>query len=491
MLVSKRLSNKLIATFFILLLLFSACFIAFTYISAPMFLQELNQKLNRGLAANIVKEKKLMLDNKINQTALKAVLNGLMVVNPMIEVYITDPQGQILAYSAPEDAVKQTHIDMSVIDEFISTQIQHPIHGTDPRHKNRKKVFSAAPIMHNDNIQGYLYVILGGQEFDSNVELIESSYSVKLWSYSIIASLLITSLAGLLIFRYTTRRIEQLSDGIANFKQSDFQQPINLPTRFNQSGDDIDRLGSTCQQMSDRIQKLILELKQNDDSRRELVANVSHDLRTPLASLKGYLETLMLKSDSLSEEEYYHYIQIAYQHSQQLEDLIAELFELSKLENHCDHLSFEAFSLSELAHDVCQKYKLKANDKGLTLSTKIPNEPAVVSADIGLIQRVIENLIDNAIKYTPPGGQIQLSIDIAEDIVNTTIIDTGQGIDENSLPYIFDRFYQGDKHRNSKGSGLGLAISKRILQLHNSQIEVRSQAHQGTLFTFSLASSNF
>ncbi len=491
MVISKRLSNKLISAFFIVLLIFSGCFILFTYFSAPVFLQELNQKLNQGLAANIVKEKKLMLDNQVNQKALKAVLNGLMVVNPMIEVYITDQQGKILAYSAPKDAVKQTHINMSAVKEFIDKKIERPIHGTDPRHLSRSKVFSAAPIKHKDTIQGYLYVVLGGQEYDSNVQLIESSYSVKLWSYTIIVSLIIALIAGWFIFRFITRRIEQLSNGIDEFKQNDFKQPIDLPTRFNHNGDEIDRLGATCQEMSDRIQKLILELKQNDDSRRELVANVSHDLRTPLASLKGYLETLLLKSDSLNDEECYYYVEIAYQHSQQLGNLISELFELSKLENNCDHLSFEAFSLSELAHDICQKYKLKADHKGLTLTTDIPKEPAFVSADIALIQRVIENLIDNAIKYTPSGGNIQLSVCIADNKVNTTITDTGQGIDEKNLPHIFERFYQVDKHRNSEGSGLGLAISKRILQLHNSHIEVHSQKPQGTAFSFSLSSSRF
>ena len=486
----KRLSNKLIITLFGLLLLLSSVFFIFAVWSTPMFLQELNQKLNLGLAQNIVSEKDLLVDHHVNQEALQSVFMGLMVVNPLIEVYLVDTHGKLLAYSAPTGVVKRDHIDLAPIKRFLASDRQLPILGNDPRDLHRNKVFSAAAIRDNGKLQGYLYVVLGGQAYDSVVDMLQSSYMLRLWTGAIIVSLLIAGFAGFVLFRHITKRIQTLARGMEQFKHSDFQQSIALPARFDgRPGDEIDQLGITFREMSERIIQQVKQLQHNDTARRELVANVSHDLRTPLASLQGYLETLALKDTQLSEEEKKHYINIAYQHSERLRKLISELFELSTLENQGASLHFEPFSMSELIQDVSQKFQLEAQAKNLVLSTHIPAQPSFVSADIGLIQRVLENLIENAIKYTPAGGQIGISLVHGKHGVATSITDTGHGIPEADLPHIFERFYRVDKHRDEDGTGLGLAIAKRIIQLHNSSIDVDSRPNAGTTFSFQLPSA--
>jgi two-component system OmpR family sensor kinase len=488
--VFKRLSNKLIVTLFGLLLLLSTVFIGFALWSTPMFLQELNQKLNLGLAANIVSEKDLLSDHHVNQEALQSVFMGLMVVNPLIEVYLVDTDGKLLAYSAPQGVVKRDHIDLAPVKQFLAANKRLPILGNDPRDRHRNKVFSAAAIKDNGKLQGYLYVVLGGQAYDSVVDMLQSSYMLRLWTGAIALSLLIAGVAGFVLFRHITKRIQTLALGMEQFKQSDFQQSIALPMRFDgRPGDEIDQLGVTFREMSERIIQQVKQLQHNDTSRRELVANVSHDLRTPLASLQGYLETLALKDAQLSEDEKKHYINIAYQHSERLRKLISELFELSTLENQGARLHFEPFSMSELIQDVSQKFQLEAQAKHLELSTHIPSQPAFVSADIGLIQRVLENLIENAIKYTPPGGHIGISLVHGNNRVATSISDSGHGIPEADLPHIFDRFYRVEKHRDEDGTGLGLAIAKRIMQLHNSSIDVASRPDTGTTFSFQLPSA--
>lgn len=486
----RRLSNKLILTLLGLLLLLSTSFIFVAVFSTPLFLQELNQQLNLNLAENIVKEKKLLIDHKVNEEAMQSIFMGLMVVNPIIEVYLVDPDGKLLAWAAPQGVVKRTHIDVAPIKKFLAEKNQIPVLGNDPRNPDANKVFSAAAIKQNGQLQGYLYVVLGGQAHDSAVELIESSYMLRLWAISIGVSLLIASIAGFLIFRVITRRLRQLADGMHQFKQNDFKQSVDLPARFDgRPGDEIDQLGATFREMSERIIQQVKQLEHNDTSRREMVANVSHDLRTPLASLQGYLETLSLKADSLSETQRHEYIQIAWQHSERLRKLISELFELSTLENRDAQLHFEPFSMSELIQDVSQKFQLEAQTKNLKLTTHIPEQSAFVSADIGLIQRLLENLIENAIKYTPEGGQIGISLMNGGKTVATSITDTGQGIPQKDLPHIFDRFYRVDKHRNTDGTGLGLAIAQRIIQLHNSTIDVASKPNAGTTFSFALPSA--
>lgn len=484
-----RISNRLFITqLFLLLILFGSCIGVVVY-TVPLFMQELNQRLNIDLADNIVKEKKLIIDKKVNQKAMKAVLNGMMLVNPGIEIYITDPTGKILAYSAPKGALKRNTISMQPFKEFLSNKnhFNLPVLGDDPRSDKTNKVFSLAPIKNGDKTEGYLYIVLGGETYDSIFKLLESSYLLRGGVVAVLVSVLIASFIGFLLFRYITRRVYILSNAMEDFKKTDFTRQALLPKRFDgRKGDEIDQLGSTFLHMSERIIQQVKLLKHNDNSRRELIANVSHDLRTPLASLQGYLETLLLKHDSLTESEILDYIQTSYESSQRLQKLISELFELASLDNNDATLNFEAFSMSELAQDVSQKFKLHAENKGIKLETKIPERPVFVSADIGLIQRVLENLIDNAIKYTPKGGEVEIELNIGDSKIATIIRDTGQGISKHDAQHVFERFYRVEKHRDQDGSGLGLAIVKRIMQLHDSSISVSPAPNKGTIFSFDL-----
>lgn len=487
--IMQHLSNKLVFVLLILLLLVSTSFISFAVISTPLFLQELNQKLNVDLANNIVSEKSLLQKQQINDEALQSVFMGLMLVNPVIEVYLLNADGEILAYSAPKGVVKREVVDLAPVKHFLSADRQLPILGNDPRSMEENKVFSVAPITDENKLQGYLYVVLGGQAYDSVVELLASSYVLKMWIVAIVISLMISVVAGFFIFRHITYRLNWLARVMNRFRRGDFQYAITMPEHASgRSNDEIDLLVSTFYEMSERMVQQLRQLQHNDSSRREMIANVSHDLRTPLASLQGYLETLALKGEQLSTEERNEYFHIAYQHSERLGKLISELFELATLENDGAHLHLESFSMSELAQDVSQKFKLLAEKNGVRLKVMIPEQAGFVSADIGLMQRALENLIENAIKYTPEGGEVAVVLEVSDQVVKVVVCDTGLGISDEAMPHIFERFYRVDKHRNSDGTGLGLAIVKRITQLHGCSIDVQSQLNRGTSFSFSLPS---
>ncbi|UCG66343.1 MAG: two-component sensor histidine kinase, partial [Deltaproteobacteria bacterium] len=232
----------------------------------------------------------------------------------------------------------------------------------------------------------------------------------------------------------------------------------------------------------------IEQLRKSDAVRRELVANVSHDLRTPLATLQGYIETLLLKEDSLTEEERRNYLEIAINHCKRLSELVTELLELAKLDSDEISLHREAFNLSELVQDVVQKFQLNAKEKHISIVTEAEKELPFVNADIALIERALENLIGNAIHYTSQGGSISLVLSPEKEDISVRVSDTGQGIPKEELPHIFNRFYQLDKSRKGEPghSGLGLAITKRILELHDRSIEVTSVLNAGTTFTFGL-----
>jgi signal transduction histidine kinase len=175
-------------------------------------------------------------------------------------------------------------------------------------------------------------------------------------------------------------------------------------------------------------------------------------------------------------------------HCERLSKLVNELLELAKLESDEISLQCESFNLSELLHDVVQKFKLKAESKGIHLVTEVKKDLPFVNADIGLIEQVLENLIENAINFTFQGGSVCLNLMPEDQNILIQIKDTRCGIPEEELPFIFNRFYRMDKsRRNDSGhSGLGLASTKKILELHGRSIKVTSILNSGTTFAFKL-----
>ena len=169
-------------------------------------------------------------------------------------------------------------------------------------------------------------------------------------------------------------------------------------------------------------------------------------------------------------------------------DLIEELFELSKLDARQITVKPEAFSMAELIQDVVMKYRPMAEKAGIRLEAAEPAHPYIVYADIGLIERALSNLLENALKYTPEKGTVKLILDESGESIVTTVSDNGTGISPEDLPRVFDRYYRGqhNQKRDPEGTGLGLAIAKKILELHDSDIQVESQLNLGTRFYFSL-----
>ena len=240
--------------------------------------------------------------------------------------------------------------------------------------------------------------------------------------------------------------------------------------------------------MADTIVGNIENLRSMENLRRELVGNVSHDLRTPLAVIHGYIETLMIKQTSLSEDDREKYLKIILESTEKLKKLVEELFELSKLEAKQVTPKKEPFFIQELINDLIQKFEILADEKNISLkTTTIPNK-ALVNADVSLIERVLQNLIDNALKFTPKNGEISIDIDHTDQFVEIRVSDTGPGIPKEQIPFIFDRYHIGDKRisLDNNNTGLGLAIVKKILELHNATIKLSSKLNNGTTFSFQL-----
>jgi signal transduction histidine kinase len=406
------------------------------------------------------------------------IFNRIRVINPRIDAYLVDASGAILAASDRSGAPRQVHrVDPTPIREFLSAEPTLPILGDDPTNARIRRVFSAARVELPGHREAYLYLVIRGARTESVAQPVLQSYTLRQNLMVFGGALVLALIAAALVLGIMTQRLRRLARVVDRFRESGFaEQPVS-GSRRPAAGDEIDRLAGNFSEMADRILAQMRELRQSDATRRELIANISHDLRTPLASLQGYLETLQLKGDRLPPEERRNYLETALRQSGRLSQLVAKLFELAKLDTGPAVMRPEPFVLPDLVQDVVQQFELAATGKGIQLSASLPLEMPLVHADIGLIERALRNLIENSLRYTPAGGSITVSVDPGASQAAVQVSDTGCGIDAADLPRIFDRFYRGEKSRSdsSDSAGLGLAITKRILELHASAISVASR----------------
>ena len=481
---------RLSAALLVIILLVGSSFYFVELFSTRMYYEELTQRLNSSIAMYVTGERDLIEDGEVKTNALELLAQQAMIINPTVEVYLLDKQGRILGHALPPGAVKSEFVDLAPIHQLLAGDVEMPFKGSDPRNPGKHKIFSAAEVVHNGELQGYLYTVLGGQKYDELASSIRSSYVRKISLGAIIAIVVTGFLVGLLVFGLLTRRLTVLTRSMQRFTASGFDPDFKLNTGQTgaSAGDEIGQLSTAFRVMADKIQEQFESLKETDRLRRELISNVSHDLRTPLASMHGYVDTLLIKNDTLSTDERRHYLEITRRHTQRLGQLIGDLFELSKLDSASITPNLEDFSLAELLQDVTQDFELEAKKARITMEIKAVRDPAMVNADIGLMQRVLENLIRNALKFTPRNGRITISMDPQPGHVSVAVTDTGCGISDEDIEHIFDRFYHADHSGDSDSTGLGLAIVKRILDLHGSRITVQSSPDQGTRFEFELPS---
>jgi two-component system OmpR family sensor kinase len=450
-------------------------------------LMSADQRLNRGLADYLVKHEFDEGELADAGKKLEHSFEMLMDINPSIELYLLDPTGQILSYSAPRGHVVRETVAVRPIEVYLSPSDNLPILGDDPRHLWRQKPFSAAVVSMEGLNKGYLYIILGGEEHDSFFDLFTGNSIFRITLLVSLSALLFLFATVFLLFRLATVRHRQLALAMEEFRQSDFSAPVQMTTETKKSGgDEIDLLETVFTEMSERIREQIGELRDKDQLRRELVSNISHDLRTPLASLQGYIETLETKHERLSPTERNEILEKAMRLVSRLGKLVAELLELARLDSLDLVADKEPFPLADLVSDILMDFQEPALRNNIQLSLDINENVSLVNGDIRLLERAIQNVIDNALKFTPENGQVTVSLTSFQDKVRLSVSDTGPGISPEDMPHIFERFYRSGSSISETGIGLGLAISQRIAELHNTVIGVENLPDEGTVFTLDL-----
>lgn len=485
---SNRLIKKLSISFLLIIIIMGVTYILTSLYFSNKFITETTQKLNGKVAEHLVEEKfqnnnPFLEDGSVNKPLFGDIMHDMMAVNRGIEVYLLDLEGNILYsvvldHSNPNEPAKQ--VSTAPIKEFIANNGDVFIEGNDPRNVGEQNIFSAAKFNKNGK-EGYIYIILASQEYQSVSQSLLSSYFMKLGLGATILTMVFALLIGWLSVWFLTKNLRNIIYHVRRFREGDIESRIVNPEKS-----DLSTLAITYNEMADTISKNIESIKSVDVLRRELVANISHDLRTPLAIMQGYIETLQIKKEQLKPKEQEEYINIIDKNIKQLTKLVTQLFEYSKFEAQQIKPEKEPFAITDLIYDIEAKYRVLAKEKNITLKTTVNGEISLVFADIALVERAIQNLIDNALKFTPKEGEINIELSNDNSNVFIQVKDTGSGISDEKAKVIFERFRQLDDKEKKSGVGLGLAIVKKIMELHNTTISIRNNETQGSIFEFYL-----
>jgi len=338
-------------------------------------------------------------------------------------------------------------------------------------------------------VSSYRPIVLDATEMEASSGLIDTQ---QLLVKVMVGMLVLAAVAALMLMGWTSRRIRRLSAAMEAFTRGDLERRVS-----SGGTDEIDDLGRHFNHMARHIATMVDSLRQKELFQRQLIANVSHDLRTPMACLRGNVESLSLRFEHLDAGQRARALETIGGNLEHLDRLVERMLVLSRLDAGQAAIQAEEFSVVELADSVVRRCEHLALPAGIIV--ELHAEPGLpqVEADPLQIAQVLQNLIENGIKFNRPQGRVTITLGREPDgkRVRITVADTGQGIDEVDLPHIFERFYTGDTSRTRRGtapahlqfsSGLGLAIAAKVVAAHGDELAVVSRPGEGATFHFHL-----
>ncbi|RNC91786.1 MAG: sensor histidine kinase [Allomuricauda sp.] len=487
-LLSEKFVVKLLLSFLAILILAGVGYMFTALNLSNNYFYETTQRLHANLAQDLIDEKfvdESPIDSlgNVNKALFGDIMHDMMAVNRAIEVYLLDDTGTVqysvvLDHDAPE--TKEKKVALEPINEFINNNGEGFIVGDNPKNPEKQSIFSVARFEKGGK-KGYVYIVLAGEEYVMTRDELLNSYFMRLGLRGSLLTLIFAALLGLVSIWYLTKNLREIVFAAKRFQQGDLEYRI-----ANAQNTDLAGVAKTYNEMADTILSDIEKIKSLEGLRRELIANISHDLRTPLSIIQGYIETLQMKDSKLTAQQREEYLNTINKSCDRLSKLIAQLFEYSKLEANQIEPQKEPFLIADLANDIRRNYEVLAKHKQIKLSLEMEKGIPLVFADISLVERAIQNLMDNALKFTPEGGEVIVKINAHDEHVEIAVKDSGPGINTANQALIFERYRQTKTGEQKEGAGLGLAIVKKIIELHNSSIKVLSKPNEGATFSFSL-----
>lgn len=411
------------------------------------------QSLHKELASHMRDDNPLMIGTDYNPKALKSIFHTLMLIGPDFEIYFLDSQGNITTHAAPDGTKLLKSVDLAPIKQFLRGDT-FPILGDDPRNSEQHKVFSVAAIEELGSTVGYLYVVIGSSR---HTAIANAQVDTP---YLALAGLVLLSILGfafgayMLVKRSLLNPIERVTDQLQQQAEHDFR----LHPEFTRQVPELIPVAHSYQLMAKHIQQQFLHLEYQSSQRRQSLVQLSHDLKTPLSSVLGYLETWRLQhpeSDPL--------IDVAFRNGEKLSRQLHALLEEAKKEATLPSYEYLPVDLAELVTECAETMQGQFQNKEVTLSVEMEEQIQTIG-DKGLLERMLLNLLENALRHSPSGSTVVCRINLSDD--------------RTSAHFTLSNHIASESHQGSLG--IGTKIVQSILMLHHSYLETAMTASRFT-----------
>lgn len=415
------------------------------------------EKISAQFARSDVSVSKLTTELQILEEYMNA---SVFVINKAGEIYASGTNQNWIGQTITNDAINL------VLNGKITT-VQGKISGM-----FMESVLTVGyPIMVRDNVIGGIFMCISMPEIEKNIDAMYQAGFI---------CMLISMAVGVFLVYFSSRRISrplmEMNEAAKVIASGNFEKRITLTSE--------DEVGQLAESLNNMAESLYTHEKES----RAFIANISHDLRSPLTSIQGFLNAILDGTIPKEKEEYY--LNIILEETQRLAKLTNNIVDLSKAQTSGVSLIKTVFDINELIRDSLEKIQPRFHEKNISANIIFAEESTLVLADPDIIQRVFQNLIDNALKFTDDNGEIEIETFFKKgsNKIFISVKDNGKGISEEDQKHIFDRFFKVDTSRgkDKKGGGLGLSIVKEFIKAHEERIWVKSQVGKGSEFTFSL-----
>jgi signal transduction histidine kinase len=397
---------------------------------------QVQQSLHKDLATHMAHINPLLSQGVTSDAALKEAFHDFMLLGPSFEIYTLNPEGRVIAYDAKEEKIKTHRVDIASINRFISGD-DLPMLGTDPRSDSEHKIFSATQLFTPEGLHsGYLYVIIGGEDYDSWQSLISAENQAKIWGATLGFWVAFSLILLVILLRYYTRPIQTLAKDLIALTELGLNQsgidkegkkrPLLLPKQ-SRSSLEITQLSQHINQLLSEINRQQEYLERQQQAKHDFLLHLSHDLKTPLTSLLGYIDTWQLLPAAQQDPKLIEY---AANSGQMLQQLLGQLLELAALENGQINANLQQVDLGELLSQVKQTFTPRAKKLAISLDFELPHKMQIVT-DPQLMRRVLNNLVDNALRYTPEQGEIKIFTETLAGQYWLAVADTGSGMHQH------------------------------------------------------------
>ena len=459
MLKKNNLNNQILKYF----LIFSISILAFLWAFQVLFLSSFYKNEKTNEIKNVAEKIK---ENQ-NKNNFDQIINDLSFDKEVCISITNDEQSLYETSFFGKGCMREERDKLLYMNDFINSNKESKSYEIVNKHFNSDTLLYAVKL---DNSK-YAFINTSIDPIDSTTKILEKQLIIVT-----IIVLLLSIIVSYFISKHLSSPIINLNSQAKNIAKGDFSKEFDDKSNILE-----------LNELSTTLNYARKELERTEELRRDLMANVSHDLKTPLTMIKAYAE-MAIDLHSKNKKKQKEDIEIITSETDRLSLLVEDILELSKMQSNIENLNIEEFDLISLSEEILKKYNLYQETENYKFIFNHNEEKIKIAADKKKIQQVIYNLLNNAINYTGEDNTVTLNINKNKDKILVEIIDTGKGIKEEDIPYIWDKYYKNKKKhkRNLIGTGLGLSIVKNILEMHNYKYGVKTKQNEGTNFYFEI-----